>query len=436
MNNNAMINIKKKKDHGFTLIELLVVIAILAAVSGMFVLAYRGAQQESNLQKTRSTIQKINEVITSRMQEYESYPVPLGISATASAGAGSKPALVDRARLLMLREIIRTEMPDHPDDLKATKFWTDISNPPVVIRPIQTGLFDGGFPVLVPRTNIQPVALTSRAAALYARLASTISILVDEPWDKSHANAELLYLIVEASELDGSSAIELFGKSEIGDTDNDGLNEFLDGYGNPIRWIRWPSGFPALARSYPDMLDFSIVDSSGNLTLDSEPADRIKADPGWKTNNTELRPGVYPLPLIVSAGQDGYFGLNFREIDRYTTPSLGTPRWPVPAPTSYTASDLVFPEPPLYATVPYRIPDPWSPRPNPSNTMINTVEKASSMRMGALLVRPVVKGQSVAGPYDPKEGWAINANVSDLRLDPALVSSDNLTNYEGATISL
>jgi hypothetical protein len=68
--------------------------------------------------------------------------------------------------------------------------------------------------------------------------------------------------------------------------------------------------------------------------------------------------------------------------------------------------------------------------------MINTVEKASSMRMGALLVRPVVKGQSVAGPYDPKEGGAINANVSDLRLDPALVSSDNLTNYEGATISL
>ena len=423
MNNNAMINLKKKNDHGFTLIELLVVIAILAAVSGMFVLAYRGAQQESNLQKTRGTIQKINEVINSRMQEYESYPVPLGISATASpAAGGSKPALIDRARLLMLRDIIRTEMPDHPDDLKATRYWTNISNPPVVIRPVQTGLFDGGFPVLVPRTNILPVGLTSRASALYSRLASTISVLVDEPWDKTNSNAELLYLIVEASELDGSSAIELFGSSEIGDTDNDGLNEFLDAYGNPIRWIRWPSGYPALARSYPDMLDFSIVDSSGNLTLDSEPADRIKADPGWRASDAALRPGIYPLPLIVSAGQDGYFGLNFREIDRYSP--AGTPRWPVAAPTSYSVSDLPFPEPPTYVVGPYRIPDPWGPRLEPS------------MRMGALLVRPIMNGRSVAGPYDPKEGGAIAANEPDAKLDPVRASSDNLSNYEGATISL
>ena len=44
------------------------------------------------------------------------------------------------------------------------------------------------------------------------------------PWDKTNANAELLFLIVEGSDLNGSSATELFGKSEVGDTDNDGAD--------------------------------------------------------------------------------------------------------------------------------------------------------------------------------------------------------------------
>jgi hypothetical protein len=237
-------------------------------------------------------------------------------------------------------------------------------------------------------------------------------------WDKTNANAELLFLIVEDSDLDGASAIEMFGSSEIGDTDGDGLNEFLDGYGNPIRWIRWPSGFAQLGRAYPDLLNPAIVDGSGNLTINSEPADRLRVDPGWYSNNKALQPGIFPAPLIVSAGLDGLFGLNFREVDRYPMVqpyNPGTPRWPITTgDVSYSVSALPFPEAPPYAPAPFRFSDPWGPRLDPS------------MRMGSLLVRP-----PAAGPHDPKEG-GLNARETD----PATAAGDNVTNYEGAATAL
>ena len=54
--------------------------------------------------------------------------------------------------------------------------------------------------------------------------------------------AESLYMIC-LSGLEDADAITQFSQSDIGDTDNDGLPEFLDGWGRPISFIRWPAGF-------------------------------------------------------------------------------------------------------------------------------------------------------------------------------------------------
>ena len=35
----------------------------------------------------------------------------------------------------------------------------------------------------------------------------------------------------------------MFTSQDIGDIDGDGAPEFLDGWGKPIRCIRWPAGF-------------------------------------------------------------------------------------------------------------------------------------------------------------------------------------------------
>ncbi|MCY2984241.1 MAG: prepilin-type N-terminal cleavage/methylation domain-containing protein, partial [Planctomycetota bacterium] len=68
------------RSQAFTLIELLVVISIIGFMSGMFIVAYRGASQEANSQKTRTTIQKISEVLNARMDEYVNFPIALRTS--------------------------------------------------------------------------------------------------------------------------------------------------------------------------------------------------------------------------------------------------------------------------------------------------------------------------------------------------------------------
>jgi hypothetical protein len=56
------------------------------------------------------------------------------------------------------------------------------------------------------------------------------------------ARSEVLYaFLVEAP---GALVTrDSFKASEVGDTDGDGLPEFLDGWGNPIRFYRWPTHY-------------------------------------------------------------------------------------------------------------------------------------------------------------------------------------------------
>lgn len=430
-----MRNKSKKTTYGFTLVELLVVIGILGTISSMFIYAYRTARVESQNQKSRSTVEKISDVLNARLLEYENYPVPLAIPSTAVPrivpGSRPKQELVERARLIMLREIIRTEMPDHPDDLKATYFWfnTLSTTDPFVIRPVATGLINGMSDVFVPPSNVRGTSTTSRAVRLFETLRErtvnrpppfTPTYL---PWDAQNANAELLFLIVMDSEFDGSSAVEMFDQSEIADTDQDGLNEFVDAFGVPIKWARWPTGYQIGGKNYPDLLNTNIVDqTTQSVSVDSEPYDRLKADPGWRTTNTSLRPGVFPPPLVVSAGPDGFFGLNFREINRYADPADEQfPRWPLPNPTSYSVSDLPFPEVPAgIIGGPYGFCDPWAPRLDPS------------MRLGSFLQAP--PGPNAAynpSMHDPREG-----GPTARWTNPRSVATDNITNFDGSANSL
>ena len=66
---------KPVRRPGLTLVELLVSISLITVVSSMFLVAYRAAATEASNMRTQSTIRKISEVLVSRMQEYENYPI-------------------------------------------------------------------------------------------------------------------------------------------------------------------------------------------------------------------------------------------------------------------------------------------------------------------------------------------------------------------------
>lgn len=365
---------QRKRDRvGLTLIELLVTISVMVTVASMFVVAYRSAATEAYNIRTQGTIRKINEVLIARMQEYENYPVsfltPIPGNANFTRFGESPTILLERARLLALRETICLEMPDHPDDIKWTATWVASNGlPSTKLRP--TGLaVNVGTRAAPNYIDLPPVQIprSTRAKRMIQKLSDIATGLPIADWEATNANAELLYLIVEDSSLNDSSAIEIFGKSEIGDTDKDGLNEFLDSYGRPIQWIRWPTGFPGSIRYHPDLMDPMMLDLySGANRLVGDSIDRMKADPGFSDSllpsYLELRPSLASFPLVGSSGADGIFGLRF-ELDPSTIPSH---------PTSYSlfsatlptrsVGDVRFPTPYDATLGPVLIADPWFPR--------------------------------------------------------------------------
>jgi prepilin-type N-terminal cleavage/methylation domain-containing protein len=120
---NKPTRTNRKPYRGLTLVELLVSISLITVVSSMFLVAYRQAAAEASNIRTQSTIRKISEVLVSRMQEYENYPInfargtnnffanPVPGNATEAMPANNdefepKGILLERLRVMLLREII------------------------------------------------------------------------------------------------------------------------------------------------------------------------------------------------------------------------------------------------------------------------------------------------------------------------------------------
>jgi prepilin-type N-terminal cleavage/methylation domain-containing protein len=379
---------------GFTLVELLVVISIIGILSAIVVGAIRGANQDTLVSKTRGTIAKIDSILNDRYDEYLSEPMTYAIPATPPPplvpgnfrtsfpvlSARIKPlpntpaisVLRERVRLASTRDLMRMEMPDCPADL------ADLSSG--LIQPRQGAIIATGLSSVTPNL---PLFMQLQTTARFERIRQRVSLGRDSAgavnltvWARQNANAELLYLIVEDSTLNGTSAIEAFGNSEIADTDNDGLFEFIDAWGIPIRWLRCPAGINSTARFDPDPLH-----PSG--TQPSDPFDPTKADVGFDPANAGVafaEPNVGQRPLVVSAGVDGRFGIRFFGVDRSLTPPISVPHFSTSA--VVLSGSPVLPLPPLYASVlpsppGFVWPDPFYPR----NFLLGSVD----MRLGAVL---------------------------------------------------
>lgn len=219
----------------FTLVELLVVIVILSILSSLTLAGLNIGRQRSKAGTTQATIRKLNEII---MEQYETYPSRLTLSGTAG--------------LNQLRRIMVEEMPDS---------WSDVLT-----------LASG----------------SCRTAAGRAYAGYKQSVLTDANKLTDNASAECLYMIVTRSGV-VPSALEQFRPLEVGDTDNDGLREFLDAWGNPILFVRWAPGYSAL----------SLV----------QPPDPEKSHDPLDTRHLDIT-GYALYPLIVSRGPDGLIGLN------------------------------------------------------------------------------------------------------------------------------
>jgi type II secretory pathway pseudopilin PulG len=138
-------------------------------------------------------------------------------------------------------------------------------------------------------------------------------------------SAEVLYFMLTQSEVGGAAPVDAgeFLASEVGDTDGDGLMEFLDAWGNPLRFYRWPTRLfknngTTHSGDTAGLLVQGLPAHSANDLLDTDPDDPLEqlgslitalSTKPKKFEDLYHTPYTYHIPLVVSAGPDGELGM-------------------------------------------------------------------------------------------------------------------------------
>ena len=268
----------------FTLVELMVVLVIVAMLSALSLGGLAGVRDRSKVDKTRSTIRKLNEVIVPQFESYLSRRVttsgsfPQQCVGAGTFTAGGTPVMMASGaysaainRLWAQRLIMALEMPDQ---------WND---------------------VMAAGSAAVPLWTLTTPVRRYARYKNQVSP------DSRYESAECLAMIVMRGGMD-ADAIEGFRADEIGDIDKDGAAEFHDGWGRPIAFIRWPAGFNPLDPSTnPDPFDpMRVADPLGSSLeplIYSPGPDESLNDP------TSSNASGYGLVSSVNAVPDGWVSL-------------------------------------------------------------------------------------------------------------------------------
>ncbi len=339
------------RSHGFTLLELLVVIAIIAALMGLttYVMYNVGAQAERA--STKATLRKINGLLRDRIEAFDrSYKGDIRrqyvqrtidiLRANTTVGTNLDPyyAVPDSAPSALLvtarKTAFRYYFPQRLADLLIGDTDTQLSGVPdslytKLLGPVaRQQLVDEGTP-------------TPTQAEVLGRVTTN--------WanhDPDTESSELLYYALIRSGTFGASAVAAnrFTQAEVTDTDGDGLPEFVDRWGEPLRFYRWPTrlvdqdGLPgvsdeerAIAKTHlRDLPPEPFLAGERDLasTDPDDPVGLINSfltdNPTWGltsvinvTNYHDL--DTYHAPLVVSAGVDGVMGLS----EPYDTGSFG-----------------------------------------------------------------------------------------------------------------
>jgi len=245
----------------FTLIELLVVMVIISILASLSLAGLRGSRQRSKIEKTKSTIRKIDNALRPMFDSYRTRRFNTASIADPTSAQCSKCytgstlntlSAAQWKKLIATRNAMVVDMPD---------CWEDVP------------------------TRLSDIPTYAQSAAVKAYIASASTAR-----RAANGSAETLFLIASRSGYD-PEALEEFRNDETADTDGDGATEFIDGWGKPIIFLRWAPGFLKPMSPIQEADADTLHDPLDPMKLDYDASDRTKT-------------GYALMPLIVSGGPD------------------------------------------------------------------------------------------------------------------------------------
>jgi len=270
------------------MVELLIVVLIIAVLLGMVagaVFRIIGGQSERN---TGTMLHKLHDGVLQQWSEaskqYRS-PENRPPDYVVQTLAGGDPT---RGQVIWMKLLLRREFPMNYAEI------IDPAGGNTYLQPYLKPIYSYNM-ALNGRTKANDPTTESAACLLIA--------LQNHPHKGMKFDAE-----------------EALGASAIRDTDGDGVPEIVDGWGKAIAFFRWGTGNQAL--------DALARGGTGTLNRDTEDPNHKLMDSNWNNSNNTVgvpeferlchrievsgKPqSFFTIPVVVSAGKDGSFGLGF-----------------------------------------------------------------------------------------------------------------------------
>jgi len=276
----ALLRISTARQ-AFTLVELLIVGAVIAILAALTLVAVNMVATTTKITKTRATIQKLD---VAMQQIFETYEEEFAVIRKRVAADDKTKDLDKETRQKIaahyIRDLMRMEMPQN---------WAEVQESPLTLTL-------GGETYPCADNNCKDCAPFREGSPLRV-FYPTIEA----------SSSELLFLIIQNL---NPEALEAFHGSEVADTNGNGLLEFVDAWGKPIRFLRWAPGFSdsdfqqnvwkgTRNRTWEELLPEKIAATANHPDLLDERVNVVPDVVGW-----------FLYPLIYSAGPDGDYGLD------------------------------------------------------------------------------------------------------------------------------
>ena len=350
----------QRPRRGFTLTELMIVIVIIGILMTFILKAYMGGIRTAELKATESLIAKLEQAMMDRMDAVTTYradptPVHYALAALYSAGVAKDPitgfrsiANTHRAQAIAQFDYLRTQLPDVFVVQNATPSATTAGEYPFNFAgatptvPILadnlgngtvTGMYGAAFEIaggIYKQLGYHPMGFDGNSndfdaggfvddskEGLGNLSAADQAKVLQRLKNHTHktARSEMLYaILVEGGGTYGSSFDkDDFTSKEVQDTDGDGLMEFVDAWGEPLQFYRWPILYRSDAqKGFPDVakltLDLANKVSPGPYASVYEAREQNPMDP----NQTLLAPAWWASGFNTAAGADkpAFIGAN------------------------------------------------------------------------------------------------------------------------------